>query len=391
MSIESIGNKCCACRACLQTCKRGAITFVTDEYGFEYPKIDVTLCTNCGLCEHVCPIATDTCKTEAIHCGMAYALDPQTKHQGSSGGLFGVFAESVIAQGGVVFGAAFDANLKLKTTKAETLEELIPLYKSKYLLCDTDYQFDEIERELKTGRMVLYCSSPCQIAALKLYLKKDYENLLTIDFVCHGVGSQSVFDKSIAYTQERESIEIRNVTLRSKTGDASLYYYTYDYLKDGKKRKKSDLYFSFPYFYAYCMKLVCRDSCYDCKYATRERVGDITIGDFHSVLKYFPEIDRFAGVSMFLVNTEKGQRWFDLVKDKLHWEDMDREIIYQNNRFSDEVVIPKDTQAFRDSIATEPFAKTVKRFLGPTRDLKKRIYYKTPRFIRKMVLKTIMK
>lgn len=387
MSIESIGNKCCGCRACLQKCKFGAISFVTDAYGFEYPKINTTLCANCDLCENVCPIINSTQNSDADFCGIAYALNAETKFNGSSGGLFGIFAESVIAQGGIVFGAAFDENLKLKTKKAETLEELIPLYKSKYLLCDTAYQFSEIESKLNKGRTVLYCSSPCQISALKLYLKEEYENLLTIDFVCHGVGSQSLFDRSIEYTEKKESIEIKNVTLRYKKSNASSHYYCYKYLKNGEHQERSDLYFSFPYYNAYCKQLVCRDSCYYCKFATRERVGDITIGDFHSVEKYFPNVDRFAGVSMFLVNTEKGERWFDIVKDKIYWQEIDKETIYKNNRFTDEVIIPKEQPAFRESIANEPFEMTVKRFLKPSRDWKKLIYYKSPKFIRKIIMK----
>lgn len=388
MAIDSIGNKCCGCRACLQKCKFNAISFATDTYGFEYPEIDSTQCVNCGACEKVCPIINDTYSSDTDLCGMAYALDAKTKYNGSSGGLFGVFAESIIAQGGVVFGAAFDENLKLKTTKAETLEELIPLYKSKYLLCDTSYQFSAIETELKKNRIVLYCSSPCQISALKLYLQKEYDNLLTLDFVCHGVGSQSLFDKSIAYTEEKEGIEIKAVTLRYKKSNASShYYYYYYYLKDGKFYERSDLYFSFPYYNAYCKQLVCRDSCYDCKFATRERVGDITIGDFHSIEKYHPDIDRFAGVSMFLVNTPKGQKWFDLIKEKIHWREMDKETIHKNNRFSDEVVIPSEQPAFRESIANDPFKITVKRFLKPSRDWKKLIYYKAPKFLRKIIMK----
>ena len=387
MAIDSIGNNCCGCRACLQKCSFGAITFATDAYGFEYPKIDATLCTNCGLCEKVCPIINNVQTTNANFCGMAYALDPKTKFNGSSGGLFGTFAEAVIAQSGVVFGAAFDEDLKLKTTKAETLEELVPLYKSKYLLCDTSQQFDAIKDELKKGRKVLYCSSPCQIAALKLYLKEEYENLLTIDFVCHGVGSQTLFDRSLEHIEKKDSIEIKKVMLRYKKSNASSHYYCYNYLKDGVLHEKADLDLSFPYYNAYCKQLACRDGCYDCKFATRERIGDITIGDFHSIEKYCSGVDRFAGVSMFLVNTEKGKKWFDLIAEKIYWQEMDKETIYQNNRFSREVIIPPDQPAFRESIAKEPFEITVKRFLKPSRDWKKLIYYNAPRLIRKIIMK----
>ena len=221
----------------------------------------------------------------------------------------------------------------------------------------------------------------------QIVFAKEYDNLLTLDFVCHGVGSQSLFDKSIAYTEEKEGIEIKSVTLRYKKSTASSHYYYYYYLKDGEFCERTDLYFSFPYYNAYCKQLVCRDSCYDCKFATSERVGDITIGDFHSIEKYHPDIDRFAGVSMFLVNTPKGQKWFDLIKEKIHWREMDKETIYKNNRFSDEVVIPSEQPAFRESIANEPFETTVKRFLKPSRDWKKLIYYKAPKFLRKIIMK----
>lgn len=388
MSIESVGNKCCACRACQQVCKLRAIKFMTDKYGFEYPSVNHDICVECGACEKSCPIINGLQLSGALFGGMAYALDHEIKYNGSSGGLFGVFATHIISQNGVVFGAAFDENLKLKTQKAETLDELIPLCKSKYLLCDTHDSFSAIESALKKGRLVLYCSSPCQVAALKQYLKEDYDNLLAIDFVCHGVGSQALFERSISYTESKENIQIKRVILRYKKSKASShYYYYYYYWKDGKFHEKTDLYFSFPYYNAYCKQLVCRDSCYDCKFASRFRAGDITIGDFHTIEKYHPGVDRFAGVSMLMVNTPKGQKYFDLIRSHIYFQEMDKEILYQNNRFSGEVVIPKQQQAFRESVATEPFGITVKRFLKPSRDWKKLIYYHLPGFIRKAIMK----
>ena len=175
--------------------------------------------------------------------------------------------------------------------------------------------------------------------------------------------------------------------MRYKKAKASSHYYRYRYIKGGKIRERSDLYFSFPYYYAYCKQLVCRDSCYDCKFAARERVGDMTIADFHTIEKYYPNIDRFAGVSMLLVNTEKGIKLFDQIEDKIYFQQMDSEIICKNNRFLDEVVIPASVPAFRESVAQEPFEVTVKRFLKPSRDWKKLIYYKSPKFIRKAAFK----
>ncbi len=389
MSIESIGNKCCGCRTCQQVCKLQAIKFTTDKYGFEYPSINHDICAECGACEKTCPVINEPQLSDASFGGMAYALDNETKYNGSSGGLFGVFASYIISRNGVVFGAAFDENLKLKTQKAENPDMLVPLYKSKYLLCNTQDSFCVIEDNLKKGRLVLYCSSPCQIAALKLYLKKEYDNLLTIDFVCHGVGSQMLFDRSISYTEHKEKIQIKKVLLRYKKGNASSHYYYCYYLKNGKFYEKSDLYFSFPYYNAYCKQLVCRDSCYDCKFASRRRAGDITVGDFHSVEKYYPDTDRFAGVSMILVNTPKGQKYFDSVRENIYFRKMATEILYHNNRFTNDMVIPSEQPAFRKSIETEPFEITVKRFLKPSGDWKKLIYYHLPGFLRKLIRKML--
>lgn len=271
--------------------------------------------------------------------------------------------------------------------EADTAEQLEPLYKSKYLLCDTDNQFKNIKNKLDQGYEVLYCSTPCQCSALKLYLGKDYDKLFIIDFVCHGVGSQNLFDESIKYLEEKEKITISNFVFRSKNRKAASHYYNYYYLKDNKLNKKGDLYFSFPYYNAYCKQLACRNSCYYCKYASRERVGDITIGDFHSIEKYIPAIDRFAGVSMILVNTEKGCELFNLIKNSLYFKSMDSDILYKNNRFDNNVSIPKKQSAFMKSVKEDSFNKTVKKFLTARGDFIKIIYYKLPSCLRKIIKK----
>ena len=389
MSISKAGKMCCGCRTCINECPTKAITFYNDKYGFEYPGVDNPRCVDCGRCEAVCPVLNPH-KNEAkvFTCGAAYALDEETKFNGSSGGLFGVFAKEIIECGGTVYGAAFDEHLKLKTTSAETHDDLIPLYKSKYLLCDTNDAFVRIKEDLDKKKIVLYCSSPCQIAALKLYLKKEYDNLFTLDFVCHGVGSQKLFDESIAYSEKRLHAKIRKVILRYKAKNASSHYYYYYYCeRKGEYFEKKDLYLSFPYYNAYCKQIVCRDSCYACQYATKERSGDITIADFHTIQKYNKKIDRFAGVSMLLVNTRQGAMLLQRVCDKLYIERMDKEILYADNRFSDEVVIPSQREEFMKSVAEEDFEVTVRRFLLPRKDWIKLIYYNAPKWLRNIAVK----
>ncbi len=388
MSINIVGKNCCGCRTCKTICKFNAISVITDKYCFEQMSVDKNKCVECRMCEKVCPILNVQSSSERHSCGAAYALDNNIKFWGSSGGLFGVFSRQIILDGGCVYGAAFDNNLKLKTTSAETLNDLVPLYKSKYLLCDTDDKFIEIKLRLDKGKKVLYCSSPCQVAALKLYLKKNYENLLTVDFVCHGVGSQVLFDKSIEYSEKKLSAKIRNVVFRHKNKNASSHYYLYSCEKNkGKKFYKQDLYLSFPYYNAYCKQLICREGCYTCKYATGERCSDITIGDFHTIEKYDQSINRFAGISMFVCNSLKGELFFNSVKRYLFVKSFDWEVLKANNRFHSDGSKPQNQREFMESIANNPFEITVKKYLQPIRDWKKLIYYKSPSFLRNIVKK----
>jgi len=387
MSISLVGKDCCGCRTCKTVCKLDAISVVTDKYGFEQMLVDTSKCIECGLCEQVCPVIHVERSSERYSCGAAYALDADIKFQGSSGGLFGVFARRVLLDGGCVYGAAFDDKLKLKTASANTVEDLIPLYKSKYLLCDTDDKFAEIKSRLDKGEYVLYCSSPCQIAALKLLLKKSYTNLLTVEFVCHGVGSQSLFDKSIEYSEKKLSAKIKRVVFRYKNQKVTSHYYLYECEGETKGFNKQDLYLSFPYYNAYCKQLVCREGCYNCKYATEERVADITIGDFHTIEKYDSSIDRFAGVSMFVCNTMKGEAFFHSVKETLFVKPFEWDVLKANNRFHSDGNKPKERCDFMESIATEPFNVTVKKYLRPIRDWKRLIYYKSPVCLRNVAKK----
>lgn len=387
MSIKIVGADCCGCRTCKTICKYKAISVVTDKYGFEQISVDTDKCRECGMCEKVCPMIHVEYGSERYSCGAAYALDADIKFQGSSGGLFGVFARHMIVEGGSVWGASFDENLILKTTSAVTLEELAPLYKSKYVLCDTNDSFIKMKARLDQGQKLLYCSSPCQIAAFKLFLKKNYDNLLTVDFICHGVGSQSLFDRSIEYSEREMSARIRKVVFRYKSKNASSHYYYYHCEDTEKSFDRQGLYLSFPYYNAYCKQLVCRECCYDCKYAVEGRTGDITIGDFHTIEKYDPAIDRFAGVSMFVCNTAKGEALFQTVREELFVEDFDWDILRRNNRFHSDGGRPQERYDFMESVAEESFDVTVRRYLSPIRDWKRLLYYKMPAFLRNIAKK----
>lgn len=391
MSVITIGNKCCACKTCEQICSVNAISFKRDTDGYEQVCVDESLCIECGICEKVCPILNvrkPEKKDMPLLCGAALSKDDSLKEEGSSGGLFGVFAKHIINGNGVVYGAAFDKYLQLRTSRAKNQEELFPLYKSKYLLCDTNNSFHQIKNDLKSGISVLYCSTPCQIAGLQSFLKKDYDNLICVEFACHGVGNQAQFNQSINYLEKRKKIKIEHFEFRHKINDAaSSHYFQYDYYKNGNTCKRSGLYMFMPYYNAYCKQWVSREICYQCPYATGERNADITIGDFHTIGKFHPEINRFKGVSMFLCNTEKGISLFNAIKEKIEFFPMSWETIKDENRFSGGGVVPLERELFLNCIRKKGFDKAVKTMLNPLYDWKRLIYYNLPVYIRKMLLK----
>lgn len=377
---------CCGCRACIQVCQKEAIKTSFDSYKIERIIIDLDRCVDCGSCKKVCPMLNPIKHSGKISCGSAYSINKKIKFGGSSGGLFGVFARNVIQNGGIVYGAGFDEELHLRTIRAKTIEELNTLYKSKYLLCDTTGAFEKIKKDLDIGRNVLYTSSPCQIAALRNYIREDYENLTCVDFVCHGVGSQKQFIDSIEYIELKDNIKIMTFSFREKIKKASShYYYCYDYLdkKTNKYKIKRDIYMTFPYYFAYEERLNCRESCYGCIYATEDRPGDITIGDFHNINQYEPKIDRFAGISMFACNTRKGIEYLSSVKEQLKISEYDWDIIRNNNRFSGKETMSNRRSEYMELVANGNFEKAVGKFLDYKTDWRY-YYYHMPKFIREL-------
>ena len=376
-------EKCCACRACVQACPQNAISITEDEYKFERISIDSSKCVGCDKCKRVCPMLNDKKNSTHFQCGAAYAIDEKCKFAGSSGGLFGIFANNVIEKGGVVYGAAFDDELNLKTTRAENKADLNGLFKSKYLLCDTDDSFSLIKHDLDDNKIVLYCASPCQISGLLSYLNKSYNNLLCVDFICHGVGGQKQFRESVNYIENKKKIKIKEFGFREKFTNASSHYYYYYYkdLVTGEEKTKKDIYMTFPYYYAYCDRLTCREICYACPFASKERVGDITIGDFHNINKFEPEIDRFAGVSMFICNTTKGQDFFNLVRAKLYVKEFEISVLFDNNRFSGDEILPQKRMKYLIGLSKNKYDDVVRKFFNYKLDWRY-YYYKAPKWVR---------
>ena len=311
-------KECYGCTACVEACPKHCITMKADEEGFFYPAIDKDVCIKCGLCEKVCPFEhpkynnADTPKVYAT-----YLKDEKQRSQSTSGGLFYAIASWIIAQQGIVYGAAFNDNFKLRHIGIDTLEGLTRLRGSKYLQSYLGDVFAEIKRFLQAGRWVYFVGTGCQVAGLKSFLHKSYDTLVTSDLVCHGVPSQKMFDWHLDYLRDKEQAEITSYQFRDLAGWGGCETYEYVSQTRGNRKRKLYSYELSPYLYSFMHAFNYRYSCYDCKFAKVPRQGDITLADYWGVRKFFPELDLNKGVSLILINTLKGKDIWDQIKHLL--------------------------------------------------------------------------
>lgn len=211
-------HNCVGCRACEQICPKQCISISGDNEGFIYPAVDQDRCIECHLCEKVCPVLNSSSPTTPIMALGCKAESDEVRLKSSSGGIFSLLAEDTIKKDGIVFGAVFNENFHVRQSCIDNKAGLDRLRRSKYVQSDTVDTYRSVKDALEAGRYVLYCGTPCQIKGLKLYLRKDYENLLTVDFICHGVPSPKVWQDYIDGLREEvgDGNTLKSVNFRSK-------------------------------------------------------------------------------------------------------------------------------------------------------------------------------
>lgn len=308
-------HKCCGCTACVSVCPKDCISMSEDKEGFLYPVVDSVKCIDCGLCEKVCPVLHPL-KNEAEP--LVYAAinsDESIRMQSSSGGIFTLLAESVIDNGGVVFGACFDRDWNVVHDYTETKEGLAKFRGSKYVQSNVGNSFSQVKIFLDAGREVLFSGTPCQVSGLKYYLRKPYPNLLTVDLVCHGVPSPEVWRKYLQETvckaygikKNKSAVNlcdyISDIKFRAKDKGWKKYSFKFEY-KDG--RIEINPFYENPYMNIFLSNLSLRPSCYACPAKLNNVQSDITLADFWGVNKIDPNIDDDKGCGLlFLNNKEK--------------------------------------------------------------------------------------
>ncbi len=313
---------CCGCNACYNACPKNLIEMKINEHGFAYPVINESLCTKCGRCVAVCPIKNKSKDNSPLRVIGAKNKCENVRKTSSSGGTFFELAKRVVSKGGIVYGCALNEDMVAYHVSAEDEEGLKKFQSSKYVQSEIGDIYKQVRSNLNNGREVLFSGTPCQVAGLKNYLGKEYENLLLIDLLCHGVPSPKLFKDYLEMLSKKYKGKPISVNFRQKQkGWKRLYI---EILFDNGKR-----YYEFNgydrYMSLFLHNVSLRPACYECKFACEERQGDITLGDFWGIGKKYPELDDDKGISLILLNTKKGEEAFGEIEQNFNIFESDLE------------------------------------------------------------------
>ncbi len=335
-------DDCTGCMACRQICPHQAISILAINY-FEYPQINHDICVSCGLCVSVCPVLNKKGRIGNNHlnekkCIAAWHKEDNVRLHSSSGGAFTAIAEQVLSDSGIVFGAAWDENLKLKHIAIDNIQDLDFLRRSKYVQSDVGNTFVEVRQLLKAGKTVLYSGTPCQIAGLKSFLgDEQYEGLITVDVVCQGVPSPYLFRKYINEIEEEKKCRIVDCNFRTKDKGWRSYFMLALTAKNkfGRALRLTRLLGNNSFYYSFIHEFFMRESCYRCPFKCEKQgyYSDLTIADFWRIGKHIPfAIDSYEkGVSAILLNTERGKVFFKKAVSRLYITERTWEEFYSNS------------------------------------------------------------
>ncbi|MBR6689075.1 MAG: Coenzyme F420 hydrogenase/dehydrogenase, beta subunit C-terminal domain [Clostridia bacterium] len=292
--------ECNGCTACAYICPKQCIAMKEDNEGFIYPVIDETKCVHCSKCLTVC---SNTYKREEKRKIIPFAIinnDKQILSKSTSGGTFyALLADLFSKSNSVCYGAAYDANLEVKHMRAETLEDAMKFMGSKYVRSNICGIYEQVKKDLLEGKNVLFTGTPCMTAGLYTYLKRDADNLLTCNIICHSNPSPKVFSKYIKCLELTKGSKVKSVTFRAKeTGWRNATPVIE--LETGAKFEEDT------FAKAFSRTLISRPSCSDCKFIEPYNFADITIGDFWGVEKLTALKDVEDGISLVYANTKKG-------------------------------------------------------------------------------------
>lgn len=353
-------GKCTGCYACYNICPQKCISMLTDDEGFWYPVVDIEKCNDCGLCEEACPILN---KKIVENYTVAYACinkDNKIRELSSSGGIFTVIAEKIITNNGVIFGAGFDGEFNVVHSWTDKLDDLGNFRGSKYVQSCIGNTYKQAKDFLRQKRQVLFSGTPCQIAGLRAYLGKDYDGLICLDIVCHGVPSPKVWQRYKLHIEEVYQAKAKRITFRRKNCGWKLYSVSFSFDNDTEYSQKltEDIFMQ-----GFLKNLYLRPSCYDCKFKTLNCQSDITLADFWGIQNVLPEMDDDKGTSLVMINSKKGAKIFSSVIDKMDYKkvEINQAVTYNSAAIKSAKKNPK-REKFFEELDKISFDKLVKKY-----------------------------
>ena len=321
-------NKCTGCTACAEICGVRAVTMQENSEGFLQPVINKDICINCGRCEKVCPVNKKIASRKEVY--VSRSLDKDVVAVSSSGGIFTEIAKYVFELGGVVSGCALSDKKVAEHIIITEYNDLERLRRSKYIQSTKYDVFKKLKSFLDTGLSALFVGSPCEVAGLKSFLGKDYPNLITVDFICHGVPSPKVWQKYVKDTEKNFNKRITDVNFRSKI--IGWKNFSVELVFDDES-KTSDVLTKNDYMRGFLENLYLRKSCYSCQFKNGNYHSDITVGDFFAVGRVMPEINKDEGTSLVIANTDKGFEIIDKISVNLMLLNQDSDILKYNDAY----------------------------------------------------------
>ncbi|WP_026490879.1 Coenzyme F420 hydrogenase/dehydrogenase, beta subunit C-terminal domain [Butyrivibrio sp. XPD2002] len=326
---RSAKKECCGCRACEQICPKKAIVMQKDKEGFAYPIINEALCVNCGLCLKACSFNEHNLRHNSDDQKYYWVINKNSedRKRSRSGGFFFVLAQWMIKQGGIVYGSILDENNYVRHIRALDIETCKKMQGSKYVESDISGIYSLVKKDLENRKKVLFCGTACQVSGLYGFMNKsDISNLYTIDIVCHGVCSSALLNDYLLFWEKKKGGKITEFNFRDKTIDGWDSHVESFVIKNKK-------YYRNNYTKIFYSNNALRPSCYNCKFAKMERVGDFTLADFWGVKKYYPELNDNKGISSIFLNTTKAKTLFDKITDYIYFGEVSKESIIQKNLY----------------------------------------------------------
>lgn len=321
-------EECCGCGACVDICQIHAVHMSRDEEGFPYPKIDSSLCVRCGRCEAVCPVKNCSL-SEEVGCRNKYigaqAKNDIVRETSSSGGVFSILSQYILDRKGVVFGAGYNSRMEVIHQEAANQEQLDTIKRTKYVQSNMQGIFLKVEQRLKEGRWVLFCGTPCQAHALRLFLGREYDTLAIADLVCYGVPSPGIWEDYVKYLEGKHHGKMTEFSFRDKR--ARDHGHTCAYVINGAEYAGS--LFQDKFCRMYFKNYILRPSCHSCRFCTAYRSSDFTLGDFWGIEKVRPDLDDGMGNSMVILHTERAKKIWEQVQENLEWFECGKEELLQ--------------------------------------------------------------